>query len=248
MSDLPDLSRTPLHQLQRREVRGRPFRRPSQDPTRIDCPEEDVLYVGIGMKTWTGGHYEDDGRPEEYTKIRICVYQKPVPAVHAVAARQEWQEKQRTVVNPLLATMRDGVESVLRSRGLCPPRFNWFDIVQVPTPLATADGLEAFGRADGLQVDFVDVPANARGYEAFVELFAEALDRASGYPSRIVHTYALDRWSEEERFSQIAALCVGQGHGQGIVRDRDEFGDITITSDEDEEEDEEEGEEPPYEE
>jgi hypothetical protein len=239
MGDLPDLSRTSLHQLQQREMRGRPFRRPSNDLTRgkRDCPAEDVLYVGMGIGT-NFDHYDTTtGKPAGpfLTNIRIYVYQKSFDELETAHSRRDWLEKQESVVYPLLKIMSSGVESALRSRGFLAP-INWFSSYLYPNPNQVARGLQA---------RIGNMPENVRNKETFVDMFDAALDYASGYPSKVVHTYRLREASGNHPFyaSRIAALCVGQGHGQGIhtdpnpTGDPDIFGDPASGEDSDEEED-----------
>jgi hypothetical protein len=247
MGDLPDLSRTSLLQLQQREMRGNPFRRPSNNPSREqrDCPAEDVLYVRVAMKSFTDGSRD----PDTFSTIKIFVYQKRVPE-EAGEPRWDWQDKQDSVVDPLLKIMRDGVENALRKRGYLKPIEWWNDNILHKYMDENLDAV-------GFKADFCDGPAvglnghfprNARSKEAFEDMFAQALDYASGYPSRVVHVYDLqqtvtdDKYDgPEERYSQTAALCVGQGLGIGFQRSHSTdnnppeiFGDLNATSDEEE--------------
>ena len=254
MGDLPDLSRTSLLQLQQREMRGNSFRRPSNNPSREqrDCPAEDVLYVCVAIRSQGDGDYDPENL-ETYSTIKIFVYQKRVPEYGK--KRRDWQAKQDSVVEPLLKIMRDGVENALRKRGYLKPIEWWGDLVLHKYMDERVDAV-------GFKADFCDGPAgggvcghfprNARSKEAFEDMFAQALDYASGYPSRVVHIYDLqetnDKYNDgtyDERYSQTAALCVGQGLGIGFQHSPstdnnppEMFGDRNATSDEEEEDDE----------
>lgn len=219
MSRTPDFSRLPLQSLQR-ELGGRSLRRPSEHPGRgideRDCPEDDVLYVSVAMKTWDiRVHEEGDPaqhEPEMCTKIRIWVHTSAVPEEQP--ERRIWQEKSSTVIHPILVTMREGVETALRNAGFSAP-FQWVDLYEP----------DNFWN-EGFEFERFNVPENLRTFKVLMDVFHRALDYASGYPSRVIKgsiagfpsrvfdNEALVPLRRADRFSASAALCIGEGMGE----------------------------------
>lgn len=212
MSRAPDVSRLPLHSLQR-ELDGRSLRRPSRRGRGInerDCPEDDVLYVSVTMKTWdrwnqNGVDFMNNNFKEKMvTRFGIWVHTSHVPAQQP--ERRIWQEKFQTVIYPILKRMREGAETAMRSAGFSAP-FEWFSIRS-----------DNFWN-EGLQFECANVPKHRRNYQVLMDVFHRALDYASGYPSRLIdgsirvdHGYR--QYFEIGRFNAFAALCIGEGMGE----------------------------------